>query len=518
MEKYRILFAIAILFLAGCMKFEHETPTEREYVKEPEIVFTKVADSSFTFRLTAAQGTGYYSYVVVPGQDIIADSVMVLKTGVPGAISKKTVKASDHSSIEVTVSGLDTYSWFTVASASSSVQGSVGKLVQKTVRTSDSACPEVVQFTSKENAVKIQFSESVSHADGQDVFAVAYPKLYVTGTPVIERTSASSLKVEDDVVTVSFDEIGIPGTWYTVNFPEGTFVDEAGNKCPGLASKFYFDENGNICCDGVFGFLENKALEVKMPAQESIRDCRLWISLDVSTELEGFSEEARLRTIVYHKNGEVSITGEYPMTAGLHYLTGDKVIKVRPSFTPESGDRVSFYIPEGACMDIFGNINEEITVPPMIYSSGYSIADVTGKYTFHSSSAFEEYGYGPYDDIVDIIESDDPEKGDVMFTGSVAGETIVNPVYADFDENTGRLTLDLSPFVFGYENDGQSYDIRLVLTDGIDLYDQPVTLSLTGSHMLEYDRNDCFLALVSYNRADGLPESFYDALYDISVK
>ena len=467
MKKYIILLSAALLAIAGCAKFEHETPTARVYVDAPSIEVTEVADSSFTVLITPATGTGYYSYAVMEGKAAVLDSMKLFKCGVSGTMEAKTINYAEKASYSLTVENLVQDSYYTVYAVSSSTQGGVGSVVSKTILTGDSYIPEITDIASKDTVVTITFNEDI-FLDEDAVVEVNYYAVNDTddaffdedGIKTPRGAGEAEVIVKGNVATISCS--GIPaGAYYTVSYPDGLFYDAVENACEGVESFFYrlYDVEEEEYFEDYFGISGRRAtedFELSIYGDEkgegvtvvTAMSDPIWIA--VPDDYIHFSYNAKATgTIVYEteEEGHSSVDtyeigyghptygfGWSSYNCALSYPNAGEYYTGRPD--PARGSMVTINIPT-FLEDVYGNQNAEFVIGPFIYSYGFTLDDVVGTYDYAGTTVFSSKTDEPCTWV--IAESDDPDQGNVMFT-SIFGFDKVN-VYADFDCDCGTLSI-----------------------------------------------------------------------------
>jgi hypothetical protein len=136
---------------------------------------------------------------------------------------------------------------------------------------------------------------------------------------------------------------------------------------------------------------------------------------------------------------------------------------------PAYGASISFSIEEGTFCDIFGNENNAFEAEGAYFCSyGYTLEDIIGSYQYTCASA---YSGDPVTGTWTIAESDNPEKGNVMFTEMYSSECMAN-VYAQFDTVLGTLTVPSlqlyganEKYLFAFcssDNNGKVSDVDVV--------------------------------------------------------
>lgn len=487
MKKCFIILTAVALAAVGCIKFEPETNLAPDTVATPAISVDNVADQGFTVTITPASGTGFYSYAVKKGdvQDVNATSVF--KLGLSGSMAKGTANAAEKQTLTLTYTGLDMNASYTVYAVAASKLGCIGEVTSTTVRTSDTACPGISEDPDITGTkVTLPFSEAVTYS-GKGV-TVDYYAINSEGI----HSNVPQGNVEDVKVTVSGSKVTIDcgsmpnGAYYAVNIAEGAFVDAVGNKCPAVESGFG-DADGQLSAYGIYGRKATAPFKLDIYGGTPVTLVTnmadpIWLSVPEDVVVSSFDYKAK-GSIVYETEEEghslketYDIYGGYPdygygwngnYNCALAYPNAGEAMTGRPN--PARGSMVTITIP-AFLTDIYGNKNAEFVIGPFLYSFGFTVADVVGTYTCEAESYFlgpESFGFV-------IEESDNTEKGNVMFT-SIFGDKCQYNVYADFDGDLGVLTIpDWQPI--WVESEGVYY----FSINGADY----VTLNMTKSGTL----------------------------------
>ena len=471
MKKYIILLSAALLAIAGCAKFEHETPTARVYVDAPVITKTALSDHSFSVTITPAAGTAYYSYALVAGQAASVDSIKVFKTTLTGSLDKGTVKYSEAQSLELTYDEMDSKTYYTIYAASSSEQGSVGSVSSLTLFTSDTEVPEIEDYDASGSVVMITFSDAVEY-DESALVEVAYYAVNDDNYAEVEgfnwplKTAygygSAEVSVNGKIATITLSDVPV-GAYYTISFPEGTFYDSFDNPCPAVDS-YCFDRREDAGTDyaydwyyGIYGQNPNEDFELSIYGDEegegvsviSTMSDPIWIAVPDDFIYYAYDADAT-GTIVYETEEEghssvdtYEIGYGYPSygfgwngtyNCALSYPNAGEYYTGRPD--PARGSYVTITIP-AFLEDIYGNENAEFVIGPFLYSYGFTLDDVVGTYDYAGATVFSGKADEPCTWV--IAESDDPDQGNVMFT-SIFGYDDVK-VYADFDGDCGTLSI-----------------------------------------------------------------------------
>lgn len=455
-----------------------------------DITISEVADNSFKFTIAPRGESCYYSYLV-SSVDSELDSASLYSVSYKD-IMQGTVKYADNPSFTATVEGLESYTDYYVYAVASSVEGNVGSVYRKSVQTLDTSAPALTGYDYNENQVLLEFSEDITYVEGKEVYAVVYAGLYLTGSPVIEHTAATVITGGNQVL-LTFPAIVTPGSYYTINYPAGTFVDQVGTPCAALESRFYSTGSG-VGLEGLYGALENAPLEVVLPEVGMIEELESWISVGVPSMVNRIDSKAQFITTITHVeevDGAVSTTETVvPMKAVTHFGGSYYAILVRPAGNPKPKDLITITIPAGACTDIYGNVNDEIVLGP--YKYAYTpVYPKTGDYLVKNG----EY---PFQIRLSAVSAEDPEAGYVLqadWFQLFEGKGFANPtLYFTVDEpnrqlicNDQRVLNDgslASAFGAGYYYYDEAHTQLLVFWGGGNSGTEPIVISYDDSGLL----------------------------------
>ena len=279
MKKY-ILSILAVAAVVGCTAFKDEASVPAVVPSDPTITVNEVSDDAVAFTITAAEGTGFYSYAIIAGVAQQLNATTLLKVGYKNSIDASTTDAAKAASIDVEVEGLDFNAAYTIYAVAASKQGTVGKIVTKEFTTSDTVNPAQASYTKKENVITLTFSEAVTY--NQECIPTV--KYYAVNNAVIkdgalvndgyvgEGVAEVNASGKTVTVTVSLDdEKPLPaGAYYTVSYPEGTFVDALNNKCAAVSSRTGVTQAGALGFAGIYGRISTKEFALTSDEKKDI--------------------------------------------------------------------------------------------------------------------------------------------------------------------------------------------------------------------------------------------------------
>ena len=463
MKKYIIIIVSVLLAAVSCVKFEQETPIAKDTVVNAlTIETTAVGDSTICFTVTPGNGTSYYSYVVVAGEAAKMDSSKVFALNVSGAIVKKTVDANKTAVAVDTAKALKPFSDYTIYAVPANIQGTIGAVVSKTVKTTDGLVP-TAKATLTDSTAVLTFDNTVKLAEGAEIFA----RYYVADTSFVNQSYADQSVCTDSVkvkVTVAgnvatLDCSSVPhGAYWSVSYPEGTFKDASGQSCKAVKSGF-LNNKGSTSGVGLYGRKSNKAFglslygDVKKEGVKLVVDLTKPLWLNVNTHEDSPIAKASpdsTGTITYrYKSGDKE-QETFKYAFGVDFLIdGDfedeTLLKFYPNISselrpdPARGSEVTIVFPSGVLTDIYGNQNTSFQVGPFLYSYGFGVEDVAGVWGFDGKSRYIGYDEDPW--TFTLEESDDAEAGNVMITSYYGFDNL--KIYCDFDGDEGILTIPM---------------------------------------------------------------------------
>lgn len=460
MKKY-LLSLLAVATVVGCTTFEDEQSDAVVNPTSPAITVSGVEDTGFAATIAAQAGTGFYSYAVLPGAPQDLNPTTLLKVGYKNAVAAGTVDYAKSPSKTIELTELARNTVYTVYAVAASQQGTVGEVVSQKVTTSDAEIPAPKSATYEDYTMTVTFSEPIKYTGKK-----ATVNYYAVNTPsgaeynIKENKPVGSVKAtvtaDGNVATFKFDEPIPNGAYFAVSYPAGAFEDAVGNPVNAMESGFGTDKDGKLASKGITGRQDTVNFDLTLYSAEgeeaeleSVSDLMspIWIAVPedyihfkatvpaTSKDIEGYS-------IVYEGAGEshtYTTPGPYDYGWNGTYncaLAYPNAMSGRPD--PIPGQYLTITIPEGFLIDIWGNTNNVFVIGPVIYSYGYTLEDVIGTYNVEAEGYFD----GPTTFTIVIEESDDEEKGNIMFT-TMYGDPVDEGLnlYADFNLDGGTITI-----------------------------------------------------------------------------
>lgn len=484
---YLIVAAALALGASSCIKDVFPEGTEPTPALESEGIDIKVdsvSDNAFEFTLAPKGKSAFYSYLVTAAPAAPDSSLLyaVKYTGLKQGIIN--YKKASHFSIQMEdLTPNHTYYVYAVAG---SEEGNVSPVVSVSVTTTDGVAPRITGSSYKGNVVTIKFSEPVTYVEGKEITAQGFPFLFPTGAPSVEK-AVGKVVANGNTADITFEAITQPGTLYVVNVPEGAFIDSVGQKTNGVSSAITGqDEDGQPVFEqgSIYGYVSAGTIEteeIEYPA--TLADWEEAVPLfKCKTPVAQIGKNAVVAKIIHEEDG-LKVTSEYDLQANITYgITEDGYTVV--AFLPEEpgrGDEFYFEVAEGAAIDIYGNTSAELSVGPILYSYGFTLADALGTYPASGETALASKEDEEDFNIV-LSESDDPEKGNIMISEYLG---LPCAIYGEFDGDAGTLTIDMSYAPINVTKDNIGVDVALfwyTISYYVDLVgeERPVTFQFTA--------------------------------------
>ena len=482
----KILFSILAVaaMSAACTKFAEDTiPTYDNPVK-PTVTAKAVSDSSITVTITAGPNTSYFGYAVMVGtpgasaEELVTDgyakSADVVLQGADNVPQAATIKYSEETSVvELTLTDLNPLTKYTVYAAAVTNMGIMTSVASASATTTDGIAPVM-------DIDGCDFQE----ADGVLTFAVPFDDpVSLTGKGTAKAYFyAENLTDERGYLTV-YKEVDIPaknmatsGNYLLLSVPASEYIPGAYvsmTYSAGVVANGSKGENAAFT-DHLMAYIQGQLLWNGIVGQYAYANWDFSI-VDPATlpdepegdEIEGEGDEEEEEKVPVYFSDWTSLimrnytTSKYPLYdatsdaeikittaeadgktvsyfAKIFGVVSDKVVGIMLNEAPAYGSTVSYVIAEGSFCDIFGNENNEFEAEDEYFCSyGYTIEDIVGPYQFTAQSAYDG---SPVNGTWTIVESDNAEKGNVMFTEMYSTECLSN-VYATFDMVSGKLTI-----------------------------------------------------------------------------
>ena len=482
----KILFsilAVAAMSAASTKIAEDTIPTYDNPVK-PTVTAKAVSDSSITVTITAGPNTNYFGYAVMVGapgasaEELVtvgyAKSADVVLQGADNVPQAATIKYSEEASVvELTLTDLNPLTKYTVYAAAVTNMGIMTSVASASATTTDGIAPVM-------DIDGCDFQE----ADGVLTFAVPFDdpvsltgkgtaKAYFYAENLTDERGYLTVYKEVDIPAKNMATSGnylllsvpaseyIPGAYVSMTYSAGVVANGSKGENAAFTDHLKAYIKGQLLWDGIVGQYAYANWDFSIVDPATLPD------EPEGDEIEGEGDEEEEEKVpVYFSDWTALVmpnytTSKYPLYdatsdaeikittaeadgktvsyfAKRFGVVSDKVVGIMLNEAPAYGATVSYVVAEGSFCDIFGNENNEFAAEDeYFFSYGYTIEDIVGPYQFTAQSAYDG---SPVSGTWTIVESDNAEKGNVMFTEMYSTECLAN-VYATFDMVSGKLTI-----------------------------------------------------------------------------
>lgn len=366
------LIAISSLCLTSCLSFDD--PVTENYGAGPAVTIsvTETTDSTFTFTVTPAEGTKYYSVLV--DESATADSSIVASSLLSGSYSALYGKVLNTESAKTFTFNMRDASGKPLASPNSTYQiyavaandkGIVGNVAIASAKTSDQLSPRPAQyqFYDEDKAMLVVFSEALARGEG--AVKVSY---YAHNELMAGTVNPVEVPAEEIVVEIEANQIAIVapttpnGAWVAFSWEEGAFVDGAGHPCKAFTSGFDVNEFDFVGLVGRNAFGSFAIADENVTAPEAGSVIKDWTqfmgTIDLGFNLYQVAAMAENAVSVTYKSAKSTKT--VMLDSERWMVSGSLIYFVLPE-APAAGDIVTVNVAAGAVEDMYGNANEAYT-------------------------------------------------------------------------------------------------------------------------------------------------------------
>lgn len=438
MKKLIYSLAIALMGMTSCTSFDEEQSVKYGDGPAVSINLTTTTDSTFTFTVNPADGTKYYSYVVVSGKaDESVSESSVLKATLSGAIQSSIVEYAQAASTTVNMRNAQNqplcmpnndYVVYAIAQDSNGVTGKVATLE---VTTTDGDVPVLLPYEAKDptdendTVTTVTFSEEVALGEGK--VSASYYQEWGNGSLI--AIPEDDIDVTIDGSKVSFAVNNVPaGAFVFYSWTVGAFVDSFGNKCPAVTTQ--------LTEQGVSGVYRRQPLQSWVIEDDNILPEAGSYIADYQTFQGTMTFDHDIfRNDELVEDGDISVVYTNSKKTSTIALATDQwsVSGKTLTFTlPEAaaaGDIITIKVKADVIFDINGNGNEEYTsTTETVWWAYFSMTKdmAIGDFTFSVTSGSETEECG----IATIAENPEVENG-----------LIITNLYMEGSEIPGRYDL-----------------------------------------------------------------------------
>lgn len=441
----KILYSILLagVGFVGCTDFDD--PVVEKYGDGPSVSIevTATSDSAFTFTVTPASGTQYYSFVVAPGdapQKLNAASLLKGSyNGLAGAVLKAEKAASYTCDMYAKGAPLcapnTTYQIYAVAASD---KGMTGEIATASVTTTDGNVPAPKTFKgdAAKKSVAVTFSEPVVRGEG--VISAKYYKEWDLTNPVVLAENEFTVGIKGNIVTFAAPETPA-GAFVAYSWEAGAFKDSYGNNCRAMNSGLNINTGKfvNVCARNAQKPFVIADSNITAPVAESVFPNWQEFEGEITMDFDLYRNDEKVKTgaisIVY--TGEVQ-SSVIKLTAEQWHVAGNKLTFTLPS-APMPGDIVKVEIAEGAFTDVYGNPNAAYTSEKVWWKFFAMTKEmILGTFDFSYVSASNDK---VYEGGTVTIEEDPEEENGV----------IIHDLFLEGSKLPGRYDVTLGKFYVG---------------------------------------------------------------------
>ncbi len=438
MKKLIYSLAIALMGMTSCTSFDEEQSVKYGDGPAVSINLTTTTDSTFTFTVNPAEGTEYYSYVVVSGKaDESVSESSVLKATLSGAIQSSIVEYAQAASTTVNMRNAQNQPLcmpnndYVVYAIAQDNNGVTGKVATLEVTTTDGNVPVLLPYEAKDptdendTITTVTFSEAVSLGEGK--VSASYYQEWGDGSLIVIPEDDIDVTIDGSKVSFAVDNVPA-GAFVFYSWTEGAFVDSFGNKCPAVTTQ--------LTEQGASGVYRRQPLQSWVIEDDNILPEAGFYIADYQTFQGTMTFDHDIfRNDELVEDGDISVVYTNSKKTSTIALATDQwsVSGKTLTFTlPEAaaaGDIITIKVKADVIFDINGNGNEEYTsTTETVWWAYFSMTKdmAIGNFTFSVTSGSETEERG----IATIAE--DPEVGNGL---------IITNLYMEGSEIPGRYDL-----------------------------------------------------------------------------
>lgn len=524
--KYLALFIATAGLFIGCSD-DDDLSMQNQNKPKPTVTLAAgtVTDEEFTFTLTASDNASQYAYAVFEGKDNtapIAHDIVIDE--VSGAIQTGAFNLSDAVSQTVKVA-CESAADYQVFAAAITSTGLLGEVVSLDIYVDDTIAPEIDDFETDGNTLKIIYSEPVVVGKTGKA-TVSYIQWGIGNMLAPVDIPMENISTEGNVATIVCEKPG-NGAGYIVNITEGLFEDPSGNKSAAVNSGW---DNNKLDYVG-FGW-DDKTVD--FPIEESY--------FVVQTDEDDYNQPTATVNLVFPF---MVLDNEKTNAAQVIYYTEEGIMYLNTTYTLDNAEKttVKVALPQvptiafdvqfaaGAFYDVWGNESASFTVstdelrysnlPVAIKPGNYSISYTSGgdKVVNQESGTpfaanLEKIGYTQYvlhanwfnwsngfimPDLVGDVDFDNNRivfDGRFLYNGTIYGRPAFGSGFYPYDsEGTYSLVFwgggeGYDPIVASFNDEGYLTDISYLeygIHDSEGYYMAPYDFITDGKMTFEPD-------------------------------
>lgn len=492
----KIIYSILAVGLAltGCADFDDVSSVSYGDGPAISIEVSETTDSTFTFTLTPASSTLFYSYAVVEGAEAEAiDAAALLKkqiaginVGVLNAENNATYTYNMRDAKNVPLCAPNTsYIIYAVASSKEGITGDVASYVVTTTD-GENPAPKTYKEDGAAKSVSVTFSEAVTEGEGK-----VTAQYYVEWTNKFVDIAAEDISVDIDANVATITTSTVPaGATVLISWETGAFIDGKGNKCAALSSGL---NAAGTAFKGVYYQIKQEPFEIAdscFTAPEAGSTFSDWTKFVGKVTFE-FDVYRNGKTV---KDGDLKViytsdnkTTTVAVPASSWETNGNELIFTLPE-APQFGDWVGVEFAEEVFTDAYGNPNKACTFEKAwLYSYNYKRDMVRGSYKLTFTGYFDEK---VYEENITIIADAENPNGVILsgFLGATTGvKAIFNGDYATITIQEEQKLMTTSEYIYticGAETEDSSFVLN------VDSKGNLSATSLFGYYTYDLDGKD----------------------------
>lgn len=468
------------LLMTGCTDFDD--PVTEKYGEGPAVTIniTETTDSTFTFTVTPAEGTMYYSVLVDEADAPVAlDAESLYKGLYSSTYGTIVVDAKEQATFTYNMRDAKgtpiampnkTYQIYAVAANEKSV---IGEIAIASVTTTDALAPKPVEYEyDADNGVMyVAFSEAIARVEDVAVTAKYYKIMeLLNGVVAPVEVEADSIVVEVQNNQIAILAKSTPaGAYVTFSWEAGAFVDSYGHKCGALNSGF--DTNAADFV-GLSGQNTNVPFEItsnNVTAPEigsSFNDWSDFMGVFTMDEAIYYPIDENGNTII--KDVVVTYVNSKSETSiklnSNQWMASDVNFAFLLPQEPAFGDYIGVKIPAGTFVDAYGNPNTEIEIAEAwLYSYGFTREDFLGNYTMAWQSYFSS---DVYTENISITADSESETGVIISNLFANGTSIKGICNGDYGTISIPTDQSLGKYRFTIDAQGNQVEAEVLFANG----------------------------------------------------
>ena len=469
----KVLFAISVVALAlvSCTEFEPETPVTYEKTVAPTLTVTVTGDNSIAVEVLPGSNTGYYAYAIVAGEvdPATVDPATLIAGKLSGSIAKEVANAAKKDTLKIEATKLTPNAKYTaVAVAAGKETQAFSQVVGETVLTTDTTAPSLnvskYDYEVEEDAMTfyVPFDDPITLTDKPvfvaTVFALNYAKSGVLQplSQVQVPADSAMVAVDNKTIIVSIPkELYVPGAFVGLQIGAGSVKNALDSLNAAYTTLEIKNSSSGISTKGMVSRYDIVNFDLESPvAEDSVVKFQdpATLAIELAPKLYG-----KVNLLYGKGEGNVTVTAVNAVTGRkVEYTLGNWDVNATYDGVilgldeqPDFGYYSSYAVAEGAVEDLYGNVNNALTIEDQVFCSyGYALTDILGTY----SGTVTGYRAGAAAEAKVVVAPSDDKDYDVVIydlfkSFSTVGLTSYTPLdytsfYGVFDPDAGVIVLD----------------------------------------------------------------------------